>query len=400
MPLKSWAWKHRDHPIRAEIWWRYTGWSRQRLYIDHSLVRERRGYLLLRRSLSGPIPSDFGADDAVEVRFGRALPAGSMKCRVRVNGQTWQWDAGQLQLERTRFHSESADRIGPSGFGIESIPVGMLLFLVFIVYIVIVCPFLLILGGIQKEIHERRRKRRLQQLGRFLEWEEVEKRMGQGPGTLIFYRGTRPRWWTDEDVLARCPFPPPVGRTVWKRPDTENRPFIIWCHYHYLAEDTGKAFATEGPPSAKLKLFLHPRGRSPWKRKYPELRVVDIAYAPEACLKSVERYMGMLDNDLKGAQPGLIAAIQDTDPAIRSMALQALRSLAAARPEAIPVLTERLYSGPWSERHDVAAALAAVGGEAVLQEASNVEDPWIKWPAYFALMGIKSRNRSKTGQNP
>ena len=35
--LKSWAFIYQGHPIRVEIWWRFTGWCRKRVYIDHQL---------------------------------------------------------------------------------------------------------------------------------------------------------------------------------------------------------------------------------------------------------------------------------------------------------------------------------------------------------------------------
>src|SRR5689334_12272804 len=43
MPLKSWAFQFGDHSIRAEVWWRFSGWYRKRLFVDHKRVAARRG---------------------------------------------------------------------------------------------------------------------------------------------------------------------------------------------------------------------------------------------------------------------------------------------------------------------------------------------------------------------
>jgi hypothetical protein len=34
MPLKSWAFKIDGHPVRAEVWWRFTGWNLRDIHVD------------------------------------------------------------------------------------------------------------------------------------------------------------------------------------------------------------------------------------------------------------------------------------------------------------------------------------------------------------------------------
>jgi|SRR5579859_7597820 len=51
MPLKSWTFSVGDRTFRTEIWWRFTGWYRKRLFVDHRRVLGVRGRFDMHRSL-------------------------------------------------------------------------------------------------------------------------------------------------------------------------------------------------------------------------------------------------------------------------------------------------------------------------------------------------------------
>jgi hypothetical protein len=401
MPLKSWAWSHGHHNIRAEIWWRYSGWSRRRLYVDHDLVIERRGYFLSARPLRAEIHNNTGADDQVEVSFSRAFLLNSMKCHVLMNGLPWKCEDGPVDIEKRWTHLESHDGLGPSGLSSDNPLVGCFFLLLLMIYGIIFFPIAVLFSGIVQVLQNRRLKSRLRQQGRFLAWREAEKKLNQGPSTLIFQLGwmREPRiWWVDEDVLARSPFSPPNPHKFWT-PDSGDHPFVVWCYYHYLMEETGKGILTEHPPAHREKLFRDPHGGFRCPAKFPLLRVVVTGYVRHDYLKSVKKFMEILERSPDDCPARFAAAIESDDRPLRCMAVDALRMIGGRREEAIPILTERLYHGPWSERHDVASTLATVGGISILQEASNRDDPSIKWPSSSALDDLKRQLRKGDAQN-
>src|SRR6266545_3844862 len=98
MPLKSWAFRCQGQPVRGEVWWRFTGWTRQRLYLDHELAAERRGYFRIGEPLSGKLGSAAGGSE-VEVRFRRSALGFRMACDVRVNDVPLRWEDQPVRVE-------------------------------------------------------------------------------------------------------------------------------------------------------------------------------------------------------------------------------------------------------------------------------------------------------------
>jgi hypothetical protein len=234
----------------------------------------------------------------MEVRFRRPIwirspvfqvAAGVLRCQVFVNGMPWQWEPGQVRLEKIRINGESDD--GFPGGGVElGAAWGCIIFPLLLVYGVVFFPLLVCLAGLAEYIKELRLKRRLRRRGRVVNWTDVKEKMSAGPSTLIVempFVGNIHFWWTEEDVIARSPFPPthswdfrfPQGRR------SEN-PFPEWCYYHYLSDDTGKAFLVRGPTYKIHKVFSDSlaisQQKSPpaWKTAYPQLQAVVTGFGP------------------------------------------------------------------------------------------------------------------------
>src|SRR5262249_25493909 len=108
MPLVSWAFEHEEHAVRFEVWWRWSGWSRQRLFVDHDLAQERRGYFKLGSPLSGQIPQQGGSTAGIVASARRERFSGTIKAQLLVNSAEVQ---GRLPiaLERKPEHSEEDD---------------------------------------------------------------------------------------------------------------------------------------------------------------------------------------------------------------------------------------------------------------------------------------------------
>jgi HEAT repeat protein len=204
-------------------------------------------------------------------------------------------------------------------------------------------------------------------------------------------------WWTEEDVLARSPFPQtrsndfrfPVGRR------TEN-PFPEWCYYHFLSADSGKAFLIS-LSRAEREVLSHWSNRtsdkelpSAWRADYPSLQVVTTGFSPYSN-KTATAFALVLGEGGDDAVPRLAALLQQKDRRLRRLVVNALRMMGPLAQKAIPALIEHLCDGPVAERIDVAYALAAIGGEAIqaLKQASTQDDPWIRVPADIALAKLK-----------
>lgn len=397
MPLQSWMFRCQGHPVRAEVWWRFPGWSRQRLYIDHELAGEHRGYARIGEPLSGNLGD---AASEIEVRFRRSALGFHIACDVRVNGVPLQWEDQPVRVERGIPYDVEENE----GFlaTLRMALVGCLVVFPFLLVLIMLAVPLVFVSLFMMKIQEARFERRWRRRGRFLPWPEVEQRMREVPSTLILQIGMkRPSrvWWTDEDVLARSPLTPPRwdrGLAV-VRGDTS---FGTWCHFHYLSEDRGRAYLTTLPAGRAREVdILDVSEPVAWRAEFPLLRVVTTCFGFPEQLRRAEPFVALLGPDEEQSVPGLIAGLRGDDPILRAMAMEALRDIGPAAGAAIPALVERLYDSPQSERYDAALALAAIGPEAVesLTTASECSDPWVRQPAIAALEIVKRAPLQPTG---
>jgi len=108
--------------------------------------------------------------------------------------------------------------------------------------------------------------------GRFLSGRKRRDCFARGRGTVIIespavgWNVTR-AWWTDEDVLALAPAPPPTNDnlrdgTIW------GHPFVRWAHERYTDIQTGRAML--------LAVWNGSRMQRRWSKRYPKLRFVKV----------------------------------------------------------------------------------------------------------------------------
>jgi hypothetical protein len=193
VPLKSWAWKYEGHDIRAEIWWRFPGWRRERVYIDHKLCAQWRGYSVRGPGLRCSLENDSGAKYQIEVRFRRPLwvrspvfqvAAGLLTCQVLVDGVPWQWEPGPVRVQKSWINGGSDD--GFPGGGVElSGPLGCIIFLLVFVGAIVIFPVGLCIGSLTEYMKELRLKSSLRRRGRIVDWVDAKEKMSRGPSTLI-----------------------------------------------------------------------------------------------------------------------------------------------------------------------------------------------------------------------
>lgn len=396
MPLKSWSFRCRGRPVRAEVSWRrLSGWSRQRLYVGHELAAERRGRAQLGLPLAARLDGLEGEPAELEVRFRRTWLGLGAACQVLLNGGPpgrdepparveWGIPVGEEVVERPA----SAVR---AVAGFVCIP----MFLGLVLALLILAIPLILLGVAVGRVRDALFRWRMRRRGRFLVWAEVDPRMAAGPGTLVLEYGNAGlwrAWWTEEDVLGLCTIPRPrrgegnpPPRDPWERLMSPFSPFIEWCHFHYLGEETGRAYLT--PLRKGLDFSEGPEAA--WRSAYPGLRVVWVPAVRRERVPFLGRFLALLGDDARLAVPALVEALGDAQAPVRSMALDTLGALGPDARGAVPALLEHLHEGPQDERVDAARSLAATGPEGVdaLVEASRRGDPWVRYPAALALQG-------------
>jgi hypothetical protein len=251
MPLKSWAFQVGDHSVRAEVWWRFSGWYRKRLFVDHKPVAAPRGRL----GISRPLADHVDALGPIEVRFRPRRFGFDMDCEAKINNRILSWDQFHPAIEKRRSYSVKEEGIETDG------GVSLGCFIVF--------PLLIVLGALSIPLgliaalwlaagFERRRARkfetRMRTSGRFLEWDEVEERLKDAPSTLIVQTaGGAPMryWWTQDDIRAISPLDLPPSHEACSPGGTgSNGPFVAWSYAIYLSESSGKALLTK-PQAAR-----------------------------------------------------------------------------------------------------------------------------------------------------
>lgn len=398
MPIKSWSFTHNGHPIRAEIWWRFSGWNRTRLYIDHRKVIGNYDWLSFGKPLVADVGTPDGGEQKLRVRFRPSWTG--LGCWFAADADPLARVHSARVYKHLQYHPEPGEEIeNEFAHGM-----GCLLIFAFLLIMCVLYAPLMLAGGAIYAIQEKRRRRRMRKLGRFLSWPEVLKRMesAQTPCTLILQMAnltpTR-AWWTQDDLLAQIPLPLPDERAIWD-PSAHGaqHPLNEWCQFKYFDESTGSAFLTDLPDSTKalLRRFHDAKNRAQLREQFPKLNVVVVGFAHGTRAKAAARFAAILGDHLPSAVPRLAAGLADDDKAIRELCVQTLQLAGPAAAEAIPSLHHELYLAPHDEGLRIAKTLAALGpaGVDALRAAAKCGDPSIRGSARSALSIVKRRTES------
>ena len=393
MPLKWWSFEVDGHPVRAEIWWGFTGWYRKRLYVDHRRVIGVRGRFRVSRPLVADLrnkPPEF----VLEAHFKPRRFWTDMGCEFVINSRILSSDMLAQRAEKRWFHSLEKEGIPNDGPSLGCFIVFPLLIVLWILSI----PFG-VLAAVGAGIDTRRRRREEQRLlrrGRFLEWTEVERRSRESASTLIVRAGhmsPREFWWVPEDVPAVSPVPPPSPFDV-VLPGAHLQPFNEWCWSRYISVPNGAAFRTTPGDSIDERLdpFEDPEALS-LRKEFPHLRIVFTGYSV-AKPQIAHRFAGLFSRTVAVSLPALIAALEDEASRLRRLAIETLRLAGTTAAEAVPALTDHFYRGPEKDRLWTVRALCALGpaGVETVRAASQLRDPIYRMPADAALRSHEYRD--------
>jgi hypothetical protein len=389
LPIKSWSFTHLGHPVRAEIWWRFTGWNRKLLYIDHKRVVGKRGRFTMGRPMIAEVDGPDGTKQTIEVRFRPSWNPFDMGCELRIgDGQPMPVPSNRV-YKRWLHQSDSGEE--PENPVVQKL--GCLLIFAFLLIMCVLYAPLMIVGGITRDWKERRLKHRLRRCDRCLSWQQLEQRMQslQSPSTLILQMAnlTPTRvWWTPDNVLLKSPLPLPDEMVVMS-PGRSDHPFFEWCQAKYLDEERGTAMHLDISPSDAKNVGLFEKGNDPKRlhARYPMLNVIVTGYTHGKRQQAASRFRDILGDDIHAAMPGLIAGVTDDDATIRRLCRESIRFAGEIAAGAVPTLERELYLAASDETYSIAETLAALGpaGREVLQEAESCGDPKIHRSAKSAL---------------
>jgi len=391
MPLKSWAFQFGDHSIRAEVWWRFSGWYRKRLFVDHKRLAAKRG----RFGISRPLTAHVDAVGPVEVRFRFRRFAFDMDCEVKIDDRFLSWDQFHPAIEKLRTYSIEEEGIETH----EGASLGCFIAFPLLIGLWALSIPLLLIGalwlaaGFQRR-RDRKFENRMRASGRFLEWGEVENRLKDAPSTLIIQtvNGAPMRcWWTQDDIRASSPLDlPPIHEACSPGGHGSNGPFVAWSYAIYLSESSGKALLTK--PSEKFLeqidlLENDEEVQAMISGEFPNLKLVAVHYPSKKAIRVADSFAQVVGSDLNAAVPGLIHALESEDRFLRRLALKALQEAGPAIGPFVPALEKQFYFGPWEDEDGVMEALTAAGpaGLDFLTQASQWEDAVFRHRAQIAL---------------
>lgn len=386
MPIKSWSFTHNGHPIRAEIWWRFSGWNRRRLYIDHRKVIGNYDWLNFGRPLVASVGTPDGGKQKLRACFRPSWTG--LDCWFGTDSDRLAPVRSARVYKHLQYHAERGEE---SENGCAH-GMGILLIFGFVLIMCVLYAPLALTGNAIYAINEKRRRIRMQKLGRFLSWPQVEKRMEstQSACTLILQIAnltpTR-AWWTEDDLLAQSPLPLPNEDDI-RHPSahTARHPLNEWCQCKYFDDKTGTAFLTDLNKDL-LRQFEDARNRARLHDLFPKLNVLVVGFTNGTRAKAAARFAAILGDHLPSALPGLIAGLADENKAIRELCVETIQLAGPAAAEAIPSLNHELYLAPHDEGWRIAKTLAAFGpaGVDALQAAAKCGDPSIRRTASSAL---------------
>ena len=391
MPIKSWAFVHDGHPIRAEIWWRFTGWNRKRVYVDHRLAVGKRGRFTMSRPVTVELEDATNSKQMMEIRFRPKRCCFDMDCELGVNRAS-PMPVKSAHIDK-RWQAHGKEQYESQ---LERALGSLFVFVILLILLAagLLYPLLIMLGGAVWWYGDRQLRRRMRKAGRYLSWAEIENRMlaSTSSCTLIAPIGNLTplrAWWTEEDVAARTPLPLP-DRAELFHPSRPVHPFIEWCDFRYFSEDSGKAYLTELQPDLIARLHMFDDDGScnlQRQNEFPKLSIIHTGYSYGERKESAARLVKILGDDLSAALPELIAGSADRNPTIRRMCIESIELAGESAAMAVPALKEQLYLGSGAARYLVAQTLAGLGptGQEVLREASKAGDPVISRAAGSAL---------------
>jgi hypothetical protein len=403
MPLKSWAFIHDGHAVRAEIWWRFSGWNRKKLYIDHRCVLTRQGRFTVGLPLQAEIGSSTEGKQPIEIRFRLTRLGLDMACDCTINSERIVWDHLPTQIETKRQHSATAD--GMPGVIYDN-NIGILVVfpvLIVLIFLGVLAVPLSIVGGMLNSMGNKRLKARLRKHGRYLSWTQIEERMrsSNSISTLIVESesmGLR-TWWSEQDLVSASPLPLPDVR-VMSHPGRYDHPFFEWCWHYHLSEQTGTAILTDMPSHILKQIGFFEEGRNPacCRILYPTLNVVNTGHVHGRRATAAPKFASILGKSLDESIPDLIEGLKHDDSTVRQMCREAVGLAGPKAVKAVPLLTHQFYFGTWKERYSVAQTLAELGpaGESVLKEAAGFDDPYLRSPAFSTLYMHEIRRKEST----
>jgi hypothetical protein len=393
MPIKSWAFRHHGHIIRAEIYWRLLGLNRKRAYVDHKRKLNLRGRFTAKR----PLKIELEGAGEVLIRFRPRRFRTEMECEIASNGSAFSAVNNAFVDKAWRPYpgdGEPEKNMNP--------PMFLLVISVLLLLGVLFGPMAFV-GGMIWSWQDRKLRRQLGKAGRRLNWQEVERRLSSRatPSTLILQSANltpRRAWWTEDNILKKFPLPVPQMIEVIN-PSPEDHPFFEWLNFRYLAPETGKACITEIPPDlfGEFDIVEDKTRADLLHEKYPMLEMVHTGYA--RARPAVQKRMAeLIGENLDESLPRLLEGTSDPDPATRRFCLKCLQLSGERASFALSQMTSRLYEGNDDERQLVARVLSNIGaaGLEVLQLAKMAGDPRIARSATSALHIAENNAKSVT----
>jgi hypothetical protein len=393
MPLKSWEFVHNGTTIRAEIWWRFSFWSRKMLFINHRLVIHRRGRFTAGLPLESEFMDSNGVKHALRVQFEPKRFLLDVDCRCVVDSTVVDWREVPVQVEYKRRHSAEND--GVDYYISNNQFVGCLIIFPLLFLMVFLAAPMSAVGSVLQARAERRLRAALAKRGRYLPWSQIEAKMRSGNATCTLIvqlaNMTPPRaWWSEDDLMTIAPLDRPnPERMTHPSASHQIHPYVDWCWYRYLSEETGTAILTELPKAILERLGFSAKEHDPQccRSLYPTLNVIIVGYTRGKREKAAPQFVNLLGKSLADSIPALVGGLEHTDATVREMCREAIRMAGPQAAEAIPLLTRQFRLGPWNERQKAASTLVALGpdGEAVLKSAVALDDPCLRQPAIPVL---------------
>ena len=111
MPIKSWSFVHNGHPIRAEIWWRFTGWNRRRIYIDNKRVADQCGWLRIGHPLVAELDTLNGQKQKLKFCFRTNWTRFKIDCRFAADRDPLTLVPSARVYQQLQYHPEKGEEI-------------------------------------------------------------------------------------------------------------------------------------------------------------------------------------------------------------------------------------------------------------------------------------------------
>ena len=378
MPLKSWTFQSDGTPVRAEIWWRYTGWSQRRVYVNHRAIINKAGWW----QTSWPIElrQDGAPSRPMQIRFVPRRLGFDMDCRLCIDGRELKWDQTRVQIDRGFDHSgldKPSSRLTENAGCLFALLLAILFLGIYVPFLLIALPCI----GFWTWLSGRSEKRP----DRFLSWERLKPRAQNERSTLIIRMGRESieEWWVPDELASVSPFPV----AAQSRYSSANL-FADWCNFKYIADTGSSAIRTSLPPELIKRIY----GRESLLDDFPLLSVVEINESDRERELQLPRLLSLLNRTLGNSIPSLLAGISDDDRALRHMCLEAIELAGPSLPDpdagmAVAAVSEALFTGSRMNRSQAAQTLSALGASGIkmLRRAASVDDPSISKPAKGAL---------------